>query len=275
MKPTVDKRVFGQFYDEGWSETALVTSELFPDLLPAALGAASERFMNVQRSGREDADAAQRDDPDTPNYVNVAAQPDGSCELYVDCQNDVGGQRAAKFRKILVEELLRGGASDAMVRPRPDDLEEFAAPKAPDWVLHRDATMIGFPDTLRPAGPFTVVFENASVSSFTTKFGVEYDDVWSAQLGAVSSVGVKAAMDVVVAQVTASIGISDWQEREAEGDGVELTVWRGTCDWADVEIVGFETSGMRRKPDYLRGRSEGVLIGVLVIQSPNPNPSLP
>ena len=108
--------------EEGSNESILVESDASRDVLVAALASAAERMMGVGEDGQEYSDdVALIGDEQvyTPNYFSdVTIDKDGNPGFYIDCKGGIEPPMAAKFRQVLVEELMRHGVVSAHVRVR-------------------------------------------------------------------------------------------------------------------------------------------------------------
>jgi hypothetical protein len=102
------------------NETILLTGAVDPAMGEAALHSAGERFMLVDETGVEHptpeaAEAALAQGLYTPNYVADPLRTDLGIELYVDTKGWIPDPMRDTFRRILVEELIAAGVTDATV----------------------------------------------------------------------------------------------------------------------------------------------------------------
>jgi hypothetical protein len=110
------------------NEVVLFSGAFDVDVAIAALERAGARFLLVDDRGTEYAteaeveEALQRHEPGefyTPNYVADPKVVGNGIELYVDCKGVIPTPMGATFRRILREELRRGGITKATVRNSP------------------------------------------------------------------------------------------------------------------------------------------------------------
>ena len=112
---TVDAEVYAEG-DMCSNESIVVESHAPHELLVAAMTRASERMMLVGEDGQEHGDVEGLEIY-TPNYVSdVTIDEKGNPGFYIDCKGAIEPPMAARFRQILVEELMRSGISSARVR---------------------------------------------------------------------------------------------------------------------------------------------------------------
>ncbi|QCX26192.1 hypothetical protein FC770_02175 [Nocardioides jishulii] len=114
----IDADVYG---DAEWSshERIVVTADAPREVLVAALEKAAYRMTFVGDNGRvyEDVVDAEMEDVYTPDWFSeVKVDERGDAGFYIDCNGAIEDPMAARFKEILVEELVRAGIERAHVR---------------------------------------------------------------------------------------------------------------------------------------------------------------
>ena len=106
---TIDPDVLTYDDERGFSlETFAVTGDFEPSVVVAALDAATERFMLVDKAGtvHADSDSIQAAEvTSAANYVSHAEVTERGVEIYIDCKGSVEDPVAVALRTVLAEVL--------------------------------------------------------------------------------------------------------------------------------------------------------------------------